>query len=56
MPKAIDKREERFKVRGAEVADKLRRLKGRSEAGLVSDKARGPASPLGKRKIEERKR
>ena len=52
---AIERRHaERFKTRGIEVQDKLKRLKGRSEAGLVPDRARGPASPLGKRKIEER--
>jgi hypothetical protein len=52
----ITKREERQRVRGLEVQDKLRRLQGQTRNDLVADKARGPSSPLGKRKIEERKR
>lgn len=44
---------ERSRTRGIEVQEKLRRLQGRQEASLVSDKARGPASPLGKRKEEK---
>ena len=43
----IQRKEERQRVRGQEVADRLRKLQGRKEAGLVADKARGPASPLG---------
>ena len=48
--------EERQRVRGQEVQERLRKLQGRKEAGLIADRDRGPASPLGKRKIEERKR
>jgi hypothetical protein len=42
--------------RRAEITDKIRKLQGRQEAGLVADRDRGPGSPLGKRKVEERKR
>jgi hypothetical protein len=49
-------REERRKMAGVEVQEKLRKLKGRQEAGLVSDRSRGAGSPLGKRKVEERRR
>jgi hypothetical protein len=52
----IQRKEERQRVRGVEVQEKLRRLKGRSEAGLVADRQRGPASPLGKRKVEPKGR
>jgi hypothetical protein len=44
------KPEERRKVAGVEVQEKLRKLQGRQEAGLVSDRDRGPSSPLGGRK------
>jgi hypothetical protein len=56
MPIRERERAERRKVAGLEVQDKIRRLQGRQEAGLVSDRVRGAGSPLGKRKIEERKR
>jgi hypothetical protein len=49
----IQRKEEHQRVRGQEVADRLRKLQGRKEAGLVADRTRGPASPLGGRKKPE---
>jgi hypothetical protein len=56
MPIREKERAERRKVAGLEVQDEIRKLQGRQEAGLVSDRVRGPGSPLGKRKVEERRR
>jgi hypothetical protein len=50
--------DERRKVAGVEVQEKLRRLKGHSRSDLVADRARGPASPLSghRKKVEREKR
>jgi hypothetical protein len=48
--------EERRKMAGVEVQEKLRKLQGRSRNDVVSDRVRGASSPLGKRKVEGGKR
>jgi hypothetical protein len=53
MPIRMKDRAERQKVAGLEVQDRIRRLQGRQEAGLIADRDRGPGSPLGGRKKEE---
>jgi hypothetical protein len=55
MEMPITKREERQRVRGLEVQERLRKLQGQSRNDLVADKARGHSSPLGKRQDERRK-
>jgi len=50
------KHEVRRLDRRAEITDKIRRLQGRQEAGLVADRVRGAGSPLGQRKPAERGR
>jgi hypothetical protein len=46
------RKEERVRDVGRDLA----RLKGHSRSDLTSDKARGPASPLGHRRMEEERR
>jgi hypothetical protein len=48
------KHEVRRLDRRAEITDRVRKLQGRQEAGLVADQVRGPGSPLGKRKEPEK--
>jgi hypothetical protein len=55
MEMPITKREERQRVRGLEVQERLRKLQSQSRNDLVADKARGHSSPLGKRQDERRK-
>jgi hypothetical protein len=50
------KPEDRRKVAGVEIQEKLRKLQGRQESGLVADHVRGPGSPLGQRKVKEEER
>jgi hypothetical protein len=53
MPKHREVR----KVAGVEIAEKLRKLKGRSEARLADDRVRGAASPLtASKRMEKRGR
>jgi hypothetical protein len=47
------KHEVRRLDRRAEITDKIRKLQGRQESGLLADSVRGPSSPLGGRKKEE---
>jgi hypothetical protein len=44
------------KVAGVELQEKLRKLKGRTEARLADDRVRGAASPLTVSKRMERKK
>lgn len=51
----------REKVAGVEIAEKLRKLQGKSRSDLVSDRGRGASSPLGqgtgaKKKMERKGR
>jgi hypothetical protein len=54
MAKAL-KHEERRKMAGVEVQEKLRKLQGRSRSDVVPDRERGHGSPLGKRNLKEEK-